>query len=416
MIGRVGLETVRDFVEAGLSGWFVPAYQLHAFATLTDSLVAFVLAGVAIAAFVAYARTARDARPVWSANSPNPHAAREMILVGGLAILMGALPVIVAGRDVRWESGFDRYTLHLTLGISLLVVGTLLYFARRPLPVVAFSLLIGLGVSTHYLNGVDWARAWDDQRQMWWQLTWRAPGLEPGTVLLMQTPDFAFFEDYETWAPANLIYYPEAMSPVLATELLTEHTAERVRLGARDMRGMRMLIEFQRDFNFSLLAVMPSRGTCLHVLESASPELPTDSESLVRSLTRYSHAERILTDAEPAVPPEAIFGAEPDHTWCWYYETAALARQGGDWRTIVELGEQAERLGLKPLDRSEWMPFFQAYVNLDIAELAGVAAVRIRDNEKTRHSLCDHLTQAYFADEESFLRGQELLCSFDAPP
>ncbi len=416
MLGRVGLETVRDFIEAGLSGWFVPAYQLHAFATLTDSLVAFVLAGVGIAAFVAYSRAAREARSGTAARASNTQAAREMIVVGGLSILMGALPVIVAGRDVRWESGFDRYTLHLTLGISLLIVGILLQFARRPLPLVAFSLLIGLGVSTHYLNAVDWARAWEDQRQMWWQLTWRAPGLEPGTVLLMQTPDFAFFEDYETWGPANLIYYPEARSPVLATEILTEHTAELVRLGARDARGMRKLIEFDRNFNFSLLAVMPSRGTCLHVLESAAPELPTDSESLVRSLVDYSHAERIVTEADPAIPPETIFGAEPKHTWCWYYQAAALARQRGDWRAIVELGEQVEQLGLKPLDRSEWMPFFQGYINLGMDEPAELAAVRIRDHEKTRHSLCDHLTQAYFADGESFLRGQELLCSFARTP
>jgi hypothetical protein len=49
-------------------------------------------------------------------------------------------------------------------------------------------------------------------------------------------------------------------------------------------------------------------------------------------------------------------------------------------------------------------------------EPAELAAVRIRDHEKTRHALCDHLTQAYFADGESFLRGQELLCSFAGTP
>jgi hypothetical protein len=416
MLGRVGVETVRDFIEAGLSGWLVPAYQLNAFANLTDSLVAFVLAGAAIAAFVAYSRAERGARADAGTDAAKPKAAREMIIVGGLSILMGALPVILAGRDVRWESGFDRYTLHLTLGISLLIVGTLLHFGRRPLPVLAFSLLIGLGVSTHYLNAVDWARAWEDQRQMWWQLTWRAPGLEPGTVLLMQTPDFAFFEDYETWGPANLIYYPEARSPILATEILTEHTAELVRLGTRDVRGMRKLIEFPRDFNQSLLAVMPSRGTCLHVLESASPELPADSESLVRSMVDYSHAERIVTEVAPTIPPETIFGSEPEHTWCWYYETAALARQRGDWQAIAALGEQVEALGLRPLDRSEWMPFFHAYINLSLDEPAELAAIWIRDREQIRHSLCDHLSQTYFVDEAAFLRGQEMLCAFGPAP
>jgi hypothetical protein len=414
MLGRVGLDTVRDFIEAGLSGWFVPAYRLNAFATLTDSLTAFAMAGLAIAVFVAYHRAARATRA--GASLSHPQAAREMIIVGGLAIVMGAFPVILAGRDVRWESGFDRYTLHLTLGIALLVTGTLLRFARRPLPILAFSLLVGLGVSTHYLNAVDWARAWEDQRQMWWQLTWRAPGLEPGTVLLMQTPDFAFFEDYETWGPANLIYYPEARSPVLGTEILTEHTAELVRLGTRDVRGMRKLIEFQRDFNRSLLAVMPTHGSCLHVLESVSQEPPAGSDSLIRSLMRYSHAEQIMTEVDPALPPETIFGSEPEHTWCWYYETASLARQRGDWKAIAALGEQAEATDLKPLDTSEWMPFFQAYVNLGMDEPARLAAARIGDRDQTRHTLCDYLTQAYFIDEQAFLRGQEMLCSFGPAP
>ena len=413
MLGRVGLETTRDFVEASLSGWFVPAYQLNASATLHDSLVAFLLAGLAIAAFVGYARAARAARDAVSEPVSGLQAAREMILVGGMAVLMGSLPVIVAGRDVRWQSGFDRYTLHLTLGIALLLVGLVLHFGRRPLPILAFGLLIGLGVSTHYLNSVDWARAWEDQRQMWWQLTWRAPGLEPGTVLLMQTPDFAFFEDYETWAPANLIYYPERTTPVLATEILTETTALLVRHGARGTRSMRRLIEFPRDFNNSLLAVMPSRRSCLHVVESIQPELPIDTGSLVRSLVRYSHAERIVTATNPAVPPETIFGPEPEHTWCWYYQSAALARQRGDWPSIAALGEQVRPLGLKPLDRSEWMPFFQAYVNLGMIDRAEEMAVWIRDVEMTRHSLCDSLSPIYFSDPVSFARGQELLCSLE---
>jgi len=412
MLARLGLETVRDAFEASLSGWFVPAYRLHAFATLGDSLRSILLAGAAVTAFVLYARAVRRRLATGQASNHTRESTREMIVIGGVSVVLSAFPVVLAGRDVRWESGFDRYTLHLTLGIALLLVGLVLHFARRPIPIVAFSLMVGLGVSTHYLNAVDWARAWEDQRQMWWQLTWRAPGLEPGTVLLMQTPDFAFFEDYETWAPANLIYYPHSTTPVLATEILTEHTAELVRLGSRDTRGMRELIEFPRDFNHTLLAVMPSRSTCLRVLESDQPEMPAGSGSLVRSLTRYSHAEQIEPDAVPAVPPEAIFGPEPDPGWCWYYQTAALARQRGDWTTIAALGETVRQEGLKPLDTSEWMPFFQAYVNLGIDDRAREMALWIRDPETSRHSLCDNLRQTYFTDPDAFLRGQELLCSF----
>lgn len=169
---------------------------------------------------------------------------------------------------------------------------------------------------------------------------------------------------------------------------------------------------FTRDFHKSMLAVMPSRGMCLHVLESAAPEPPAESESLVRSLLPYSHAEQIMLDADPAIPPAAVFGPEPEHTWCWYYQAAALARQLGDWQAIAMLDDEVEALGLRPRDRSEWMPFFQAYLNLGMDGAAREVADRIRDREATRHLLCDHLTRTYFADEDAFRRGEELLCSF----
>ena len=90
-------------MRAGLSGWFVPAYRSDAFATLTDSLVAFVLAGVGISVFCACTPRAAWERARYSRQGlQHTGGAGEMIVVGGLSILMGALPVIVAGRDVRW--------------------------------------------------------------------------------------------------------------------------------------------------------------------------------------------------------------------------------------------------------------------------------------------------------------------------
>jgi hypothetical protein len=42
-----------------------------------------------------------------------------------------------------------------------------------------------------------------------------------------------------------------------------------------------------------------------------------------------------------ARPPAHIYGAEIAHGWCYYFEKADLARQSGDWETIVSLDEQA---------------------------------------------------------------------------
>ena len=69
--------------------------------------------------------------------------------------------------------------------------------------------------------------------------------------------------------------------------------------------------------------------------------------------------------------------------------------------------------GLKPIDRSEWMPFFQGYINMGRDETADLIALYIRNVDHTRHTLCDYLTDYYFSDQQTYLRGRNMLCSFD---
>jgi len=45
----------------------------------------------------------------------------------------------------------------------------------------------------------------------------------------------------------------------------------------------------------------------------------------------------IITGKDMPVMPEDIFGKEPPHTWCYYYEKAELARQAGDWEQVAKL-------------------------------------------------------------------------------
>jgi hypothetical protein len=78
----------------------------------------------------------------------------------------------------------------------------------------------------------------------------------------------------------------------------------------------------------------------------------------------YSQLENVLVDADFHTPPPTIFGAEPAHDWCYYYQQAALARQQGDWEAIHGLYLKALELGLYPNDSVEWLPFVQAYTAL----------------------------------------------------
>jgi hypothetical protein len=87
-------------------------------------------------------------------------------------------------------------------------------------------------------------------------------------------------------------------------------------------------------------------------------------------------------------PPAVIFGKEPPHDWCYYYQKASLARQKGDWEEVVRLGLEAESLGFKPVEVSEWMPFYEAYIRAGQRDRADILAVILRDNQKFLRPYC----------------------------
>jgi hypothetical protein len=71
-----------------------------------------------------------------------------------------------------------------------------------------------------------------------------------------------------------------------------------------------------------------------------------------------------MSAAIPAAsPPQAYFGPEPEHNWCYYFEKADLARQHGDWKEVARLGDLAFQLDtrLYEVNAPELLPYIEAY-------------------------------------------------------
>ncbi len=104
---------------------------------------------------------------------------------------------------------------------------------------------------------------------------------------------------------------------------------------------------------------------CLRVLD---PQLDAENQMLSTLMRRAALLSRqgLIQSPESgqaAQPPAAVFGEEPAHGWCYYYEKADLARQQQDWETVVALGEQAFALGDYPNDPAERLPFIEGYAH-----------------------------------------------------
>jgi len=132
----------------------------------------------------------------------------------------------------------------------------------------------------------------------------------------------------------------------------------------------------------------------MHVIDGTLPVYSGSDAYLVRQVGEYSHEDRIVPTGDFPVPSASIFGSEPNHDWCYYYQKASLARQTGDWKEIGKLYDKTISLGLDTDDKAEIIPFLEALVNLGrYDEAKTLYRKQIRGQTSVRFSICSFLTE-----------------------
>jgi len=198
-------------------------------------------------------------------------------------------------------------------------------------------------------------------------MSWRAPGLEPGTTLVSSDLPLRFYSDNSLAGPLNWVYSPE--NPSASMEYMFYYASVRSERKLLFKAGQPIDQDYlAASFTGStaqMVALVFSPPACLRILDPDFDPLNYMVPELMRQASELSRAQWIL----PAgVRPQAhltpvIFGPEPAHTWCYYYEKAALAAQLENWDEVVALGEAAFNLGDYPNDPMERLPFIEGYAH-----------------------------------------------------
>ena len=388
MTQKVVIDTLKGFLDAILLAWTSPLSQFISITRNRDLLFGTTLAILVCASFWLYSRWMRGkGQPI----AEEAGSFKNSLWISLITVFCAILPVTVADRSISFFVGGtnDRYTLHTSMGGVLLIVSIIFLLNKNRGRLWLLTGLLFLSILTQYSNAVYFRNAWKIQQQLWWQLAWRSPQFEDGTVLMITLPSdvFSFSEDYEVWAPANIIYNHVPKTLSIYSEVLYPGSAIQVMRGATGHRFIRN-IEFDRDFNHALIISIPSTLSCVHAIDGEKPELSLNEPPIVDWVAPYSHIQQIETDVAPSQPPEIIFGKEPSHTWCYYYQRMSLAQQQHDWDQVVALGEEALNAGFKPLDPSEWMPLIEGYAYSGDLEKANSVIAKIYDNLNLRYNLC----------------------------
>lgn len=276
---------------------------------------------------------------------------KNLILIGFISIIGALIPIIISGRFVRVFMVYDRYTITSILAVSLLLVGILTLKFLYPIRKWIILFLVFISIMSHLLNGFYRVDYWDKQKDLWWQLYWRAPKIESGAMLILDFPEVSentffksvinkmkFYQFYwveeQIWTTGNLFFnynihpsqhfYGDFLDNTDTIEKIKNGVAEEV-----ENRGLR----YTRDFKNHFYITAPSDTSCLKTKDSD------------------------FFRKQPSKPPLEIFGSEPPHTWCYFFQKASLARQFKDWESLARLRQEVKEKNLQPKNPNEWLPF-----------------------------------------------------------
>src|SRR6266508_1979784 len=294
---------------------------------------------------------------------------KESFYAIGLGLFLlpfAGAPFWSTGLTISLAHPASRFTLPFMFAVCLIIAGLIDLIKFPQVQYGLLALLIALSAGRQFLWSTDYLRDWQAQKNLFWQMTWRAPGLKPNTLILMNE-ELSLYADNSISAPLNWIYAPENHSDQIDYVLF--YPTNRLN---RSLPALQKDVPIQYDYiagrfngnTSQVVAFYYDPPACLRLLEpdidANNRFIPDDTH--MREASALSNPEQIL-DSPTAVMPN-IYHPEPAHGWCYYFEKADLARQFGHWEEIAKLGDTALKLDDHPNNPVERFVFIEGYAHV----------------------------------------------------
>jgi hypothetical protein len=287
------------------------------------------------------------------------------IAFGLIAMAVGGGPYWLAKLDISLAFPANRFVISFMLGASIFLAGILEFIPAR-FRIFFAAIFIAFAAGRHTVWADGFRRDWSMQKNMFWQMTWRAPGLKPNTLVLMNEGALHYYADNSLGAALNWIYDPANKSKEIHYTFF--YPTNRLNGSLPNLQ-----LDLPVDFTFLIgnfsgntsqaVAFYYAPPKCLRLLDpeidSTNRMIPDDS--LLRDAALLSSTAPILSESTASMPK--IYGPEPAHGWCYYFQKADLARQLGDWETVARLGDVAFSLDDYPNDPIERFVFIEGYAH-----------------------------------------------------
>ena len=196
--------------------------------------------------------------------------------------------------------------------------------------------------------------------------------------LLTDFNPLAYETDNSLTGMVNLALAPESTSLNLPLsvgfyDVRFKSSNERLKAGEPVYQGFRSA-NFQGSIS-DVVVYFYSPPGCLRILDPEQHSTLPIFPSTFYEFIEFSNPQKILSSGNrPLMVQEQIFKQPVEKNWCYYFETADLARQQQDWKAIAAIGDETLPQ-MNAGEASEYILFIEAYAKLgrwqDAAPLIG---------------------------------------------
>jgi len=352
-----------DIFSAGIGAWFtafkLPDPSLFGFRSRMYFLAIVLVSAVGVLLYFIFLQRENEHKKLWG---------QEALLLGVSALVISPIPFWVTGLDPKLTFPDDRLNLPMIFGASLLLASFVsLVFKRLTSKVLLLAIMIGFSVGVHNLNAINYRRDWLHQISFFQQLTTRIPALEENTAILVNELPNNRSTDNSLAAPLNWTYAPDYAGgnmPLNMYYIELRFGREETSLENTPLSGVYRFFPYESSAE-QILLIYHNPPACLRVLDANMQQYYPLLPSYVREVLPYSDVGRIIADTQsPPVLPNILAKYPQPENWCYYFESADLARQRGDWESIAALGDIGFELDDSPNHASERVPFIEGYAHV----------------------------------------------------
>lgn len=288
-------------------------------------------------------------------------------ILGSAGVIFGGLPVWVTNRSALMGKWSERFTLAPMIGAVLLIVILIDWFIdNHRKKSILFAIVLGLSIAFQMQTTRSYAVDWETQREYYWQIAWRIPAVKPGTAFLSGNVPSGLSSHHSAGFALNALYGGDDLSTTIPVWYLRPFDIESAIDDPSkdqpihvDLRSIKYV-----GSSTELIGVLnrPASG-CLVILDDGYLGNPLiDSTNL--TILKLSNLDQIDFEAAPVTPDPLIFGKEPEHDWCYFFQKADLARQKQEWTEVITLMDEAFASGLDARYSLEYLPLLEAQYHL----------------------------------------------------